>query len=91
MLIDGRPGVARDNKAAFDVASAGLKLGCMHSKGVAGLCYAGGLGVQRHVATGLQLGRESAAAGSCYGMFTVAYCCDKGCGVPVDKAEAARL
>jgi TPR repeat protein len=91
MLVDGRPGAPRDSRAAFDAAAAGAKLGCAHSKGVLGLCYASGCGVQRDAVKGLQLGRESAAAGSCHGQFTVAYCCDKGHGTRLDKQEAARM
>jgi hypothetical protein len=60
-------------------------------EGVVGLCLASSAGVQKNAARGLQLGKESVNAGSCYGMFTVAYCNDRGYGVAVDKAEAARL
>jgi TPR repeat protein len=91
VLVDGRPGVPRDSRAAFDAAAAGAKLGCAHSKGVLGLCYANGCGVHRDAVKGLQLGRESAAAGSCHGQFTVAYCCDRGYGTRLDKQEAARM
>jgi hypothetical protein len=91
MLIDGRPGVPQDKSSGFAFATAGFKLGCAHSKGVLGLCLASGAGVQKNAARGLQLGKESVKAGSCYGLFTVAYCNDRGYGTAVDKAEAARL
>ena len=39
MLIAGRPGVAKDEKRAFDLAGAGAALGCAHSKGTLGRCY----------------------------------------------------
>ena len=63
MLIDGRPGVAKDEKRAFALATAGSALGCAHSKGVLGRCFVGGYGVAEDEARGLALGRESEAGG----------------------------
>jgi hypothetical protein len=37
MLMDGRPGVAKDEKRGFAFASAGVVLDCAHSKGALGL------------------------------------------------------
>ena len=92
MLIDGRAGVVKDLKRAFELASAGAALGCAHSKGALGRCYVGGYGVAVDQARGLALGRESAAAGSCFGQFVVGACYDFGCGgVAQDYAEAVRL
>ena len=92
MLIDGRPGVAKDVKRAFELAAAGAALGCAHSKGALGLCYAMGYGVAQDVARGLALGRESEAAGSCFGQYVVGACYKVGCsGVAQDYAEAVRL
>ena len=43
-------------------------------------------------ATGLALGRESEAAGSCFGQYVVGVCYEEGCGgVAQDYAEAVRL
>ncbi len=64
MLSDGRPGMGKDNKRAFELAAAGAALGCAHSKGALGRCYAVGRGVAKDAAKALELGRESAAAGS---------------------------
>jgi hypothetical protein len=51
-----------------------------------------GLGVAEDVARGLELGRESAAAGSCFGQFVVGVCYYNGYGgVARDFAEAARV
>jgi len=92
MLIDGRPGVAVDEKRAFELASAGAALGCAHSKGALGHCYVWGYGVAEDEARGLALGRESAAAGSCFGQVVVGWCYDIGCGgVAKNYAEAVRL
>ncbi len=92
MLIEGRAGVAIDEKRAFELASAGAALGCAHSKGVLGRCYAWGLGVAKDKARGLALGRESEAAGSCFGQYVVGFCYTLGCGgVAQDDAEAVRL
>jgi TPR repeat protein len=91
MLLFGRPDVPIDRKRAFELASAGAGMGCAHSKGVLGCCYAYGRGVARDRAKGLELGRESAAAGSCMGQFVVGVCYDEGWGVPQDYAEAVRF
>jgi hypothetical protein len=92
MLIDGRADVAKDKKRAFELASAGAELGCAHSKGVLGRCHVGGHGVPEDAARGLALGRESEAAGSCFGQYVVGVCYDFGCGgVAQDDAEAVRL
>jgi TPR repeat protein len=92
MLIDGRAGVAKDEKRGFALAAAGEALDCAHSKGVLGSCYVWGHGVARGAARGLALGRESAAAGSCFGQLVVGDCYYIGWGgVARDYAEAARL
>jgi TPR repeat protein len=92
MLVEGRPGVAKDVKRAFALASAGAALGCAHSKGALGRCYVMGYGVAQDEARGLALGRESEAAGSCFGQFVVGWCHYFGCGgVAQDYAEAVRL
>ena len=41
MLSDGRPGVGKDGKRAFELAAAGAALGCAHSKGALGVCWFG--------------------------------------------------
>jgi hypothetical protein len=87
MLVDGRPGVAKDEKRAFKLAKAGAALGCAHSKGALGRCYFFGQGVAANVGKGLALGRESEAAGSCFGQFVVGMCYYKGLGVAQDKAS----
>jgi len=92
MLVLGRPGVAKDVKRGFELASAGAALGCAHSKGALGLCFVYGYGVAQDKARGLALGRESTAAGSCFGQHVVGACYRHGYGgVAKDYAEAARL
>jgi TPR repeat protein len=91
MLIDGRPGVAKDVKRAFKLAKAGAALGCAHSKGALGRCYLVGEGVAANVGKGLALGRESEAAGSCFGQYVVGVWYNNGQGVAQDDAEAVRL
>jgi TPR repeat protein len=77
MLFEGRLDVPQDVKRACELASTGVSLGCAHSKGVLGRCL---VDVARDwdymgdtLMTGLNLGRESAAAGSCFGQFAVGY------------------
>jgi len=91
LLFWGRPDVPIDHQRAFELASAGAGLGCDHSKGVLGCCYAYGRGVAEDREKGLELGRESAAAGSCMGQYVVGLCYDAGFGVAQDFAEAARF
>ena len=78
MLFEGRLDVPKDVKRACELASTGVSLGCAHSKGVLGRClvdsardwdYMG----PGDILTGLNLGRESAAAGSCFGQFAVGH------------------
>jgi hypothetical protein len=92
MLIDGRAGLAKDEKRAFAFASAGAALGCPHSKGALGRCYAYGRGVANDAARALALGREGEAAGSCFGQYVVGEFYEVGWGgVAQDDAEAVRL
>jgi len=91
MLFWGRPDLPIDHKRAFELASVGAGMGCAHSKGVIGYCYAYGLGVAEHRGKGLELAKESAAAGSCMGQFLVGKFYDAGLGVAQDYAEAVRF
>ncbi len=92
MLFEGRHDVPVDVMRAFKLAMDGAALGCAHSKGVVGRCYVLGAGVQpANVAKGLALGRESQAAGSCFGQYCVAMCHGEGWGVGRNYVEAARL
>ena len=86
MLLEGIQGVAEDQNRAFEFASVGAALGCAHSKGALGCCI-----VFSEPATGLALGRESAAAGSCFWQNVVGMCFRHGLGVAVDYAEAVRF
>jgi hypothetical protein len=89
MMFEGREGVPFNKHRAFQLASAGVVLGCVHSKGALGRCYISDL--FQDVAKGLALARESAAAGSCFGQFVVGECYDEARGVTRDRAEAVRL
>ena len=91
MRFDGRPGVLKDEKQAFQFASAGAVLVCAHSKGALGRCYVYRRGGAADEARGLALGGESEAASSCFAQFLVGKCYDEGLGVDEDDAEALRL
>ena len=91
MLFWGRPDLPIDHKRAFELASVGAGMGCAHSKGVIGYCYAYGLGVAEHRGKGLELAKESAAAGSCMGQFLVGKCYHAEWGVEQDFAESLRF
>jgi hypothetical protein len=81
MLFESRQNVLKHMKRAFELAAVGAALGCAHSKGALGRCYVLGQGVARSIGKGLALGRESAAAGSCFGQCVVALCYEDGLGV----------
>ena len=99
MLFEGRADVPKDCDRAFHMASAGADLGCAHSKGALGRCYVYGGRVEsrfpaqfeKDVAKGLALGRQSAAAGSCFGQFVVGKCFEAGWNSARDDAQAVRL
>jgi hypothetical protein len=86
MLIDGRPGVKRDEGEAFACASEGSELGCADSKGTLSRCYLGGRGVSKDPKQALALSLESVRAGSQYGQVTLGgmhqfgeVCCARRC------------
>lgn len=69
MLTFGREGVVKHALRSFELARRGVCLGCCHSKGALAHCLLHGQGCAEDAALALQLARESAAAGSSYGMF----------------------
>ena len=71
LLLDGKVGVPKNFIKAFEVALEGNRLNCVHSKGALARCYFTGRGVAKDADRGLQLARESAAEGSCYGHFVL--------------------
>ena len=95
LLALGRFNLPKDEERAHDLAAAGAQMDCPHSKGMLARCMVNGWGVAKDVSRGLDLARESAAAGSHFGQFVIArcrYCGVAGMnGVSECKAEAARL
>lgn len=71
---DERDGVEPDKPRSLQLLHDGAALGCFHCKGVLGGCYLFGEGVDRDVARGSQLLRESIGAGSAYGGYVLALC-----------------
>ena len=63
MLYWDTPEVPVHRKRAFELAAAGAGMGCAHSTGELGGCYAYVAGEAENKAKGLALGRDSAAAG----------------------------
>jgi len=89
MLIDGREGVAADQKKAFELAEEGARLGCHHSQGVMAFCYFGGFGCSKDAARSLALARASAGEGSKYGQLVLGRLYRMGAGgVAQDYAAA---
>jgi TPR repeat protein len=71
MLLDGRPGVKRNEAEAFACATEGSELGCPDSKGTLSRCYLGGRGVSKDLKQALALSLESVRAGSQFGQVTL--------------------
>jgi len=71
LRIKGREGVAKDHKAAFELAEEGARLGCHHCQGVMANCYFWGHGCERDDARSLELARQSSGRGSSHGQLTL--------------------
>jgi TPR repeat protein len=91
MLIDGRNNVPKDEKTAFELASHGTSLDSKHCKGILARCLVFGIGVEKNIQKGLELGRESEAAGSLFGRFIIGKCNHQGLGMEKNFNEAKRL
>jgi TPR repeat protein len=90
MLIEGRPGMAKDEAQAFNLAGAGAALGCPHSMGVLGRCYAYGRGVAADASRAVALAQASAAKESRFGQYVLGACYRDGKGVEQSDKEAVR-
>jgi hypothetical protein len=73
LFVDGREGVAKDHKKAYELAEQGARLGCHHCQGVLSFCYWGGCGCGEDDVRSLELARESSAKGSSYGQLTLGF------------------
>lgn len=91
ILTWGRFGVPMDRKRGFQLALEGAELGNIHSKGVLGLCYVKGFGVdenQEYIKIGFELAKESADAHSCFGQLALGVCYEEGLSVQKETATA---
>jgi len=90
--IGGREGVAKDHKAAFELAEEGSRSGCHHCQGVLAWCYYRGYGCERDDARSLELARQSSGRGSSHGqhMLGALHLYGDG-GLAVDHAQALAL
>jgi len=90
--IDGREGVAKDRKRAFELAEEGARLGCHHCQGVAAYCFFNGFGCDRDDARSFELARESSGRGSRYGQRTLGRLHYSGAGgLAQDRVQAVAL
>ena len=89
LIIEGREGVAKDEKRGFELAEEGARLGCHHCQGVVANCYCWGIGCEEDEARSLELALESSRRGSRYGQFTLGLLHHSGeGGLAVDYAQA---
>jgi TPR repeat protein len=91
LLCEGRDGVPKDKKLAFEFASAGALLGCKHSMAILGSFYILGFRVKRDVVKGLDLVKDSVAAGSSFGQFWFGFCYERGTNIAKDIDKAKEL
>ena len=88
LLIDGRVGVAKDQKKAFDLVDEGARLGCHHCEGVMAHCHVFGHGCKKNYARSLELARLSSQNGSRYGHYTLGWLHQFGkAGLSADPTE----
>jgi TPR repeat protein len=73
MLLNGRPGLPKDIDRVYHLAITGTALGCEHSKGVLAQCLVFGLGIPKDPKKGLALAKESAVAGSFFGLYVIGF------------------
>jgi TPR repeat protein len=92
LLIDGREGIAKNRRKAFELAQEGTGLGCHHCQGVMALCYLRGYGCDRDDVRSLELACESSGLGSRYGQHTLGllHYCGLG-GLVEDHTQARAL
>jgi TPR repeat protein len=89
LLIDGREGVAEDQKETFKLAEEGARWGCHHCQGVLAYCLWGGYGCVEDKARSLNFARESAGRGSKYGQYALGWLHQRGGGgIDVDNTQA---
>ena len=92
VLIDGRVGVTKNQKKAFELVDEGARLGCHHCQGVMAHCNVFGHGCKQNHARSLELARLSSDSGSRYGQYTLGWLHQFGkAGLSVDRAQAVTL
>jgi TPR repeat protein len=70
MMLDGRKGVAKNRRRAFELASGGALLGCSDCKGVLAFVHWFGMECEENEVRAQKFARESADDGSRYGLYT---------------------
>lgn len=91
MLIEGRPGVPKDPKKAFEIATQGKIIKCVHSIGVLGRCYLMSIGCSPNIKLGDALACYSAEIGdSCFGWHASGLTFYLGLNKSIDYIEAER-
>jgi TPR repeat protein len=92
ILLDGREGVLKHPKRAFELVQHGANLGCLHCLGVAASCHWGGIGCEANKLLSWQMASASAAGGSRYGFWTLGVMHRLGDGgAPHDYQQALQL
>ena len=89
LLIEGREGVVKDRKKAFQLVEEGAHLGCHHCQGVIALCYWRGYGCVVDYERSLELANKSSGSSSKYGQLMLGLLHYKGGGgLAQDHAKA---
>lgn len=92
-MLHGIGGVAKDSKAAFNLAWKGYRLqGCPHCQGVAAMCLRLQIERPRYPTEWQDLARESSGSGSKYGQYVLGQLYEHGGrGVAKDDVQAVAL
>ena len=92
LLLFGFPGVAQDRNRAFELLASANHAQCCHCQGCLACCYAEGWGAPKNPALALALAKQSASAGSCFGLYMTGWFRENGGGVAeVNKSLALEL
>ena len=91
LYFEGRPGVPKNERSAYEHATQGGAGGCADCLGTQARCLRAGAGCEKSLAQAIVFARSSAASGSVTGQRVLGWMYLNGEGMAKDAAEAARL
>ena len=91
LYFEGRPGVPKNQRLAYEHAKKGGADGCADCMGTQARCLLVGAGCEKSIAQALIFARSSAGLSSATGKHVLGVMYDNGTGVAKDAVEAVRL